>query len=113
MLDEEECRLVAASLREAVERYGLAPNPTSVLARMIFVAERAARDGMLTYQDDEQVRLLGQASHVAICLERFKAVQRGDGLVKWLKRSLDRIADPTSQGLDRLFEIEVAGRLAQ
>jgi hypothetical protein len=112
-MDERECQRVADSLRGSVAHYGLTLNPVAVLARMIAVADRAAREGVLAAQDDEQVRLLGQAQHVADCLDRFRRVSDQDGVVRWLRKSLDRINTPGSDGLDRLLEIEVAGRLAE
>src|SRR5262245_52717247 len=88
---EQECLRVAASLRASISLYEIKLSPTSVLARMVAVSERAGRDGVLESQDEEQVRLLGQAQHVAQCLERLRAVRGGENLTRWLKRSLDRI----------------------
>lgn len=111
-LDERESKRVADSLRAALTHYSLQLSPSASLSRMIVVAERAAREGVLRSQDEEQVRLLGQAQHVADCLERFRQVDDQDQVVAWLRKSLDRINSPGSEGLDRLLEIEVAGRLA-
>jgi hypothetical protein len=71
-LDERACGLVAASLRASLAHYGLNPNPSSVLARMIAVADRAHRDGVLATQDDEQVTILGQASMWRGCWSGFE-----------------------------------------
>jgi len=112
-LDERESQRVADSLRASVAYYGLKLNPSATVSRMIAVAERSAREGVLEAQDDEQVRLLGHAQHVAACLERFREVDDRDRVVAWVRKSLDLIDAPGSDGLDRLLEIEVAGRLAE
>jgi hypothetical protein len=112
-LDERECQRVADSLKASVAHYGLRLNPSATLSRMIAVAERSARQGVLEAQDGEQVRLLGHAQHVAACLERFREVDDRDRIVEWARKSLDLIDKPGSDGLDRLLEIEVAGRLAE
>jgi hypothetical protein len=112
-VDERECQRVAGSLRASVAHYGLTLHPAAVLSRMIAVADRGARDGVVATQDDEQVRLLGQAQHVADCLDRFRHVADHGDVVRWVKKSLDRINTPTSEALDYLLEIEVGGRLAE
>ncbi len=113
LMDEQECRRVAESLKASLAHFGLRLSPTASVSRMIAVAEKAATEGVLASQDEEQVWLLGQAQHVASCLERFRGVQDTAGVLPWIKRSLDRIDEPGSKGLDRLLEVEIAGRLAE
>jgi hypothetical protein len=50
---------------------------------------------------------------VARVLEWFRNVKDEARVISWIRKSLDRISQPEAKALDRLFEMEIAGRLAR
>jgi hypothetical protein len=112
-IDVAECARIRQSLSASMTHYRLSPDPRSTLGRMLAAADRGTQARGLESQDEEMVRLLGQAQHVARCLDWFKRVRDKDNVITWVRRGLDRLSDPTSKGLDRLLEIEMAGALAR
>jgi hypothetical protein len=112
-IDSRESARIAQSLRESIAHYGLSPNPSSPLARMLVAADRFAAEEDPRDDGGEAVRLIGQAQRLALNLSDFRAVNDPSRVVGCVQGQIDRLAKPTSHALDFLFEIQMASAFAR
>jgi hypothetical protein len=112
-----ECASVAASLRDSERELGLTLHPRSDLADMIRELEAFSKEadpaGNPARPTFDRAFIIDQASRIASALEHLRGVQGFDQVKKWLGKRLNRLRTQTQEAQDHLFEIEIAGRLAQ
>lgn len=122
----DQCAETARRLSEGLQRLGVAVAPHQTLGRMISQAEMLAKCGKASVFEDfaaassarqhqigEAALAMEQAERIAAALDVSGSIRNFKDKQRWLKKGVDRLASQDAKGLDYLFEIEVAGRLAR
>lgn len=114
VLRPTECADVAKSLRESLDYFQVRLPPGSDLDRMTnALAELGDSPPAGVTRSQRHARLIEQGSRIAAALSSLRGVGGIETKLKWLRKRLDRFQTQDAQALDALFELEIAGRLAQ